>query len=1072
MNKTNPKPNTVFLFVTGTLLLLAGTLHAQGPLMRFPDIHEDLIVFVHGEDIWSVPADGGVATRLTIHDGQERFPKFSNDGSLIAFTGEYDGNTDVYVMNRYGGEITRVTWHPGNDEVVGWHYEKNKILFRSSRSNFPRLNQLYLISPDGTGLEKLIFHEASQGTYSPDGKQFAFNKTSREFRTWKRYKGGTAQEIYLYDFETDKEKNLTNFQGTDRIPMWWGEKIFFSSDRDRVLNIYSVDPVNGNIEQLTKHTRYDVRRPSIDGNKIVYELGGTLMVLDLENGQTRKVDVQILADAPELRPYFKNVKENLTEIASSPDGKTALLVARGEIFTVTLGDSTTLNLTKSSGVHEKGAVWSPDGKKIAFFSDKTGEYEIYVADAEGSGEAVKMTTHQDGYRHTLKWSPDNKKLAYTDQTLSLYILDIETKKITRVDKSEYENIDVSLNLKPIYDFNWSPDGRFIAYTKMDADLVYKIYIYNLTDKSIKQVSTHYNDFNPVFSSDGNYLFFISNRRFNPTFGDFEWEMVYKDVAGIYCAALRRDVPSIHTGNAEKTEQVSIEFEGLPERVEALNLESGNYRNLALTDKGVIYMNRDDGDFNRFEFRVPTNMDLYYYLFKEKNEKPIIKAVNDYKLSSDGSRIIYRKSGKVGSINLSDPKFESGNFVLSDLNMWFEPMEEWKQIFNEAWRMERDYYYEPNMHGIDWNAMKEKYGVLVDHAVCRQDIRFIIGELIGELNTSHTYVFGGDRLRRAKKVSVGMLGADYQPDMNTGRYKITKIYRDFDWSREIMPPLAKPGVNVKEGDYLISVNGQQITTEKNVYAYFQNLGGKEIEIEVSSSADVNDVRKYKVTALRSEDGLRYSYWIEENRRKVDALSEGRVGYLHFPDTYMGSAVNFPRQFYSQARKEGLIIDGRSNGGGLDPDIFFRRFLRAPHSYWTRRYSHDQTSPVYGVRAHMVCLTNRQAGSGGDEFPEEFQRFNMGPVIGTRTWGGLVGVSMFLSMIDGGGLTAPDYRIYDENGKWIVENEGVTPDIILDNKPAEMAKGYDAQLMKGVEILMEKIEQEPITWPKHDPFPVEN
>ena len=1071
MKKTNLKPNRTLLIVSVTLLLLVGPMKAQGPLMRFPDIHEDLIVFVQGEDIWSIPAEGGVATRLTMHDGQERFPKFSNDGSLIAFSAEYDGNTDVYVMNRYGGDITRVTWHPGYDEVVGWHHEKNKIMFATSRSNFPRLSQLYLISPDGTGLEKLIFHEVSQGTYSPDGKYFAYNKTSREFRTWKRYKGGTAQEIYLYDFETDEEKNLSNFEGTDRIPMWWGDKIYFSSDRDRTLNLYSVDPVNGKIEQLTDHTEYDIRRPSIGGSKIIYELGGSLIVLNLENGQTKKVDVQILADAPELRPYFKNVKGNLTEIESSPDGKTALLVSRGEIFTVTLDESISKNHTKSSGVHEKGAVWSPDGKKIAFFSDKTGEYEIYVANTEGDWKVMKMTTHEDGYRHSLKWSPDNKKLAYTDQTLTLYILDTETEIVTQVDKSEFENIDVSIHLKPIYDFNWSPDSRYIAYTKMDANLVYKIYIYNLADKSNKQVSTHYNDFNPVFSNDGNYLFFLSNRRFSPTFCDFEWEMVYKNMAGVYCAALRTDVPSILSGKAEKIELVSIEFDGLPERVEALKLEAGNYRNLSLTDEGAIYMNRDDGDFNRFEFRIPSNMDLYHYSFKDREEKSIIKAINAYKLSADGSRLIYRKAGKVGSIKLSDPKFMPESFDLSDLTMWFEPMEEWKQIYNETWRLERDYFYDPNMHGINWDAMKDKYGVLVDHAVCRQDMRFIIGELIGELNTSHTYVFGGDRLRKSKRVLVGMLGVDYQPVLNAKRYKITKIYKDFDWSREIKPPLARPGVNVKEGDYLISVNGKQVTTDKNVYAYFQNLGGKEIEIEVGSIADGNDAEKFKVTTLQGETGLRYSYWIEENRRKVDELSGGKVGYLHFPDTYMGSAVNFPRQFYSQARKEGLIIDGRSNGGGLDPDIFFRRLLREPHSYWTRRYSHDQTSPVYGVRAHMVCLTNRQAGSGGDEFPEEFQRFKMGPVIGTQTWGGLVGVSMFLSMIDGGGLTAPDYRIYDENGKWIVENEGVTPDIILDNKPAEMAIGYDAQLMKGLEILMKQIEKETIDWPVHEPFPVD-
>ncbi|HEC42091.1 MAG TPA: peptidase S41 [Bacteroides sp.] len=921
-------------------------------------------------------------------------------------------------------------------------------------------------------MEQLIFHEAASGTYSPDGKHFAYNKTFRETRTWKRYKGGRAQEIYLYDFATNEEKNLSNFEGTDRIPMWSGDKVYFSSDRDRVLNIYSVDPSGGEIEQITSHTEYDIRRPSIGGNKIVYELGGKLMVLNLENRQTEQVNVQILADAPELRPYFKDVKGNLTEIGSSPDGETALLVARGEIFTVPLKEGTTENHTNSSGIHEKGAVWSPDGKKIAFFSDKTGEYEIYVANTTGDRKAVQLTTHADGYRHTLRWSPDNKKLAYTDQTLTLYILDIETKKITRVDKSEFENIDVSIHLKPIYDYNWSPDNRFIAYTKMTGDMVYKIFIYSVGDKSIKQVSTHFNDFNLVFSNDGNYLFFLSNRRFNPTFCDFEWEMVYKDMAGVYCAALRKDVPSIHSGDAEKNARVRIEYDGLENRVEALKLEPGNYRNLALTEKGAFYMNREDGDFNRFEFRVPGTMDLYHYSFKDGEEESILESINSYQLSADGSRLIYKKGNEVGSVELySKPEFKKKGFDLSDLDMWYVPIEEWRQIYNEAWRLERDYFYEPAMHGQDWDAMKDKYGVLVDYAVCRQDMRFIIGELIGELNTSHTYVFGGDRQRTPDRVSVGMLGVDYQPDLNAGRYRIEKIYKDFDWSREINPPLAKPGVNVKEGDYLISVNGNQVTIEKNLYAFFQNLGGKEIEIEVSNTADGKGLRKYRVNTLRSEGGLRYSYWIEENRRIVDKASGGKIGYLHFPDTYMGSAVNFPRQFYSQARKEGLILDGRSNGGGLDPDIFFRRFLREPHSYWTRRYSHDQTSPTYGVRSHMVCLTKRQAGSGGDLFPEEFRRFNMGLVIGTRTWGGLVGVSMFISMIDGGGLTAPDYRIYDENGKWIVENEGVTPDIILDNKPAEMAEGYDAQLMKGVEVLMNKIEEEPIKWPVHQAFPVD-
>jgi len=1065
------KRNSLFVVVICVLLLLAENVNSQGPLMRFPDIHDDLIVFVHGEDIWSVPSQGGIANRLTMHDGQERFPKFSSDGSMITFTGEYDGNQDVYVMNSHGGKITRVTYHPGNDEVVGWYPGKNKIIFRSGRGNFPGLNELFLISTDGTGLEKLIFHEASQGTFSPDGKFFAYNKTSREHRTWKRYKGGTAQEVYLYDFETDNEKNLTNFEGTDRIPMWWNGRIYFSSDRDRVLNIYSVDPAGNEVRQITKHTEYDIRRPSIGGNKIVYELGGKLMVLDLETGQTDRVEVKILADAPETRPFFKNVKDNLTEFGSSPDGKTALLVARGEIFIVPLEDGETVNCTNSSGVHERGAVWSPDGEKIAWFSDRSGEYEIYIADSEGNTDAVKLTTHVDGYRHTLKWSPDNTKLAYTDQSLTLYILDIGTRKITRVDKSEYENVDVSIHLKPIYDFNWSPDSRYIAYTKMDKDLVYKIYIYSTGSGNIRQFSTHYNDFNPVFSNDGNYLFFLSNRRFNPTFCDFEWELVYKKMTGIYCTALRKDVPSIHSGDAEAISRVSIDFEGLKDRIEELRPEAGNYRNLSLTDQGVLYMNRDDGDFNRFEFRVPGTMDLYFYDFKKGKEESLAKNINGYRLSGDSSRAMYRQDEKLKTIDLCDENYGKSEFDLSDMTMWYTPGKEWKQIFNEAWRLERDYYYESNMNGLDWNAMGKKYGALADNAVCRQDMRFIIGEMIGELNTSHTYVYGGDRKRRPETVSVGMLGADYSADVEAGRYKITRIYKDVDWSRRIFPPLASPGIDVREGDYLISVNGMEITTENNVYSYFQNLGGKEIELEVNTTTNPVGSRKCKVKTLRSEEGLRYSYWIEENRRKVDELSNGKIGYLHFPDTYLESAVNFPRQFYSQARKEGLIIDGRSNGGGLDPDIFFRRFLRPPHSYWTRRYSHDQTSPVYGIKAHMVCLTNRQAGSGGDEFPEEFQQFKMGPVIGTRTWGGLVGVSMFISLIDGGGLTAPDYRIYDEDGKWVVENEGVTPDIIIDLKPAEMAKGYDAQLMKGLEILMKKIEEKPVEWPVHEPFPVD-
>lgn len=1081
------KSARVLLIMMLVNLVFIGQSVGQGSLLRFPDIHEDLLVFVHGEDIWSVPAEGGVATRLTINDGEERFPRFSPDGSLIAFTGYYDGNPDVYVMNKYGGEITRVTYHPGYDEVIGWHPGKNKIIFSANRGDYPGYLQLFLIAPDGTGLEKLILHEAARGSFSPDGTQIAYNKVSRENRTWKRYKGGTAQDVYIYDLESDEEINISNFEGTDRMPMWIGDKVYFTSDRDRVLNIYSADPQSGKIEQLTYHTEYDVRRPDFGGDRIIYELGGELAVLDLTNNKTTKLNIEIRADMPEARPYLKEVKENITGFDCSPGGERAVIVARGEIFSVPVKEGPTRNLTSSSGARDKNAAWSPNGKYIAYISDKSGEYNVYIIDQAGQEEAIRLTDFHKGYLHTLRWSPDSRKLAFTDHALSLNILDVESKRLSVADKAYFENIDVSLEVKPIYDFSWSPDSRFIAYSKMDADLVNKVYIYALDDQAIHQVSTIFNDFHPVFSNDGKYLFFISNRRFNPTLCDFEWEMVYKKTSGIYCVTLQKDgdpfiktksdeIPFDEEQNAEPAETgetpVKIDWDGLGERLEALPLARGNYRHLAVNDNALFFLNRDEGDFNRFEYRVPNTMDLYSFCFDEQKENKVLEGINSYKLSADGKKITYKKGDDIGIIGSSETASKGNTLNLTDLKMWYEPKQEWKQIFYEAWRFERDYFYEPGMHGLNWDQMKEKYGKLIEFASCRQDIQFIIGELIGELNTSHTYVYGGDRKRTPDRTGTGLLGATYTADEENKRYQFEKIYKTADWSRGVYPPLAKPGMDIKEGDYLLQVNGRDVFTDKNIYSYFTDMANKQLTITVNSKPSMEGAKQYALESVGSEYLLRYQNWVETNRKIVQEASDGQIGYLHFPDTYLGSATAFGKYFYSQTRKKGLIIDGRFNGGGLDPLIFFKRLNQAPHAYWTRRYSHDQTSPAFAVNAHMVCLTNRQAGSGGDMFPQEFQQFNMGPVIGTRTWGGLVGVSMFIPLIDGGGLTAPDYRIYNADGKWLIENEGVTPDIIIDLKAKEVAEGYDAQLMKGVEVLMNKIKEEPRPWPEHEAFPSDN
>jgi len=1086
---------TTAVLVGAVALVAAGAASAHAsevpnrPLLRFPDIHGDLVVFVHGEDIWSAPAEGGVARRLTLHDGEERYPKFSPDGRWIAFTGDYDGNADVYVMSAEGGDIRRVTFHPDDDVVVGWHPTKGKILFQSGRRAYSRFTRLYLIAPDGTGLEELVLHEAAWGSFSPDGSKIVYNRVAREHRTWKRYQGGLAQDLWLFDFGTNEDRKLTSFEGTDRAPMWIGDTIYFSSDRDRVLNLYALDPESGETRQLTRHTEFDVRRPSDGSGRIVYELGGEIWSLDTKSGETRRIPIEVLTDQPERRPYRKDVSEDVTQVTCSPTGQRALVIARGDVFTVPRKEGPTRNLTESSGSREKDAVWSPDGKRIAYLSDESGEYGIHLIDPLGKEPAVRLTTHESGYRHTLRWSPDSKRIAFADQTLRFYWVDVESGKIHEVDRSATEPTDIGIDLKPIHDYAWSPDSRYLAYSKIDADLVSRVYLHSLETGETRRVSGDlFNDFGPVFSRDGRHLLFISNRRFDPTFCDFEWEMVYKKAAGIYALTLRKGGEPLlplrsdeedgagatkEGAEAAKAEapRVVVDFDGIEGRVEALPLPPGNYRRLAANDSRLFYLDADAGDFNRFEFRAVEAMDLHAFTFEDRKSRTVIDGIAAYDLSADGSWIAYQKGDTVGIVAAGAEDSKGEPLDLSGLVTLLNPVAEWRQIFEESWRMERDFYYEPNLHGIDWAAMRQKYGRLVPSASCRQDLQYIVGELIGELNTSHTYVYGGDRKRRAERVDVGMLGADWDVDAENGRFRLAKIYRVPDFTLGVWPPLARPGIDVKEGDYLLEVDGVDVRTDRSLYAYFQGLAGKRIAVVFNDRPARAGAREFLVEPIGSERVLRYRDWLEHNREIVERESNGQIGYLHLPDTYLGSTREFPKYFYGQTRKKGLLVDGRFNGGGLDPDIFLQRLAKTPLSWWTRRYSFPQTSPPVTTTAHMVLLTNRQAGSGGDMLPDEFRRLGLGPVIGTRTWGGLVGVSMFLTMVDGGRLTAPDYRIWVPGEGWIIENEGVVPDIEVDLTPAEMARGFDAQLMKGVEVLLEKIREEPRDRPEPPPFPVD-
>ncbi|HMB53012.1 MAG TPA: PDZ domain-containing protein [Thermoanaerobaculia bacterium] len=1055
------------------------------PLLHHPTIHGDSVIFNQGGDLWRSPVAGGPAVRLTVDDGEESHPYFSPDGSLVAFRAEIDGDGDVYVMNADGGDVRRVTWHPGNDVPVGWHPVNGKILFASGRQGWPPVPRLYQVAADGSGLEALPLHEAAWGSFSPDGAQIAYNRGAREFRTWKRYRGGWAQEVYVYDFATATDRKLTDFTGTDRQPMWVGDAIYFGSDRDRRVNLHRLDSESGEVTQVTFHDDYDVQHPSTDGRRIVYELGGTLQVLDTAAGtgaEPRRIAVEMRIDDPEARPFVADVSGEVQSYAVSPSGARALVVARGEVFSVPREHGPTRDLSRTSGARERGAAWSPDGKWVAWLSDADGEYQIYRAEPGGGGEAEKLTTLAPGYRHTLRWSPDGSKIAFADHTLRLLVLDVESREVTEVDRAEHEPMDVSLDDKPIDDFQWSPDGRWLAYSKLDDDLVSGLWIWSADDGTVHAASEGlYNDFGPTWSGDGEHLLFVSNRRFDPTFGDLDWQMVYKRVAGIYALTLSRDgerlLPLrsdeevVDEEEGEEAEagdgevRVEIDFEGLAGRVEALPVEPGNYRHLTAADGRLLFLDSDDGDYNRFEIRQLPPRRLESFSFDSREVETLAEAVEGYATSADGQHVVY-SDGR----NLSLQKLgggEAAKLDLSGLRFQLDPRQEWRQIYREAWRMERDFYYDPAMHGLDWDEVGERYERLLPYASNRADVRFLVGEMIGELNTSHTYVFGGDERRQGERVGVGLLGADWTAD--AGRYRVEHVLTTSDWSREIYAPLAAPGVGVEAGDYLLAVDGEQVTADRNLHSYLVDKAGRQVTLTVADDASGGGSRDVRVVPLGGDFMLRYHDWVEGNRRHVEEASGGRIGYVHLPDTYMFSALEFPKLFYAQTRKEGLVVDGRFNGGGLDPDVFLERLARRPLNYWTRRYSHDYYNPLAATRAHMVMLANRQAGSGGDMLPAQFRQLGLGPIVGTRTWGGLVGVSMFLELIDGGGLTAPDYRIYDEGGRWIIEGHGVDPDVTVDLDPAEMERGYDRQLETGLEMLIEKLEAEPVEWPEHEAPP---
>lgn len=1049
------------VFVAG----LTVPVHAdEARLLRFPSTNGTDVVFTYAGDLYRAPLSGGEAQRLTSHVGYEIFPHYSPDGKSIAFTGQYDGNTEVYLISSDGGEPQRLTYTSTNSRddlgdrmgpnniVMTWSRDGKEIVYRN-RIGDGFEGKLWRIGKEGGMSEALPLPEGGFCSYSPDGKKLAYNRVFREFRSWKYYRGGMADDIWIYDTEAKKVTNVTNNVAQDIFPMWIGDEIFFASDRDMTMNLFVYNTKTGQTEKVTNYTDYDVKFPSSDGNTIVYEHGGYLYRLDPKTRQSEQIHITLNGENVYARTEQKHVANNLTAVSLSPNGKRLAVTARGEVFDVPVAKGVTRNITRTPGAHERDAEWSYDGKNIAYISDRTGETEIWLEPAEG-GEPVQLTKDNDTYIRQLAWSPDNKTILYTDRKNRIVVVDVasKTKKVL-MQNSEAEFRDVA----------FSADSQWITYTKPASNDLSVVYIYNLTSgKEYPVTEKWYNSSEPTFSSDGKYLIFSSDRDFNPIYGRLEWNHVYTRMGGIYLVPLALSTPSPFLGedasgadskdntttaasdkkkdDKKESTGMKVDTDNMYARIIKLPLDADNYYNFYSDGKAIWYQSK--GDVHAF------NLDT------QKDEVVAENARLAGNPTSDKS-IIYLQKNKwyvsklsTGKVALKDP------VNLSDMVATIDYNQEWAQIFDEAWRAYRDGFYLENMHGVDWKAIKAKYQVLVPHAKTRFDLNYIINEMIGELACGHAYVNPGE-CKRAERIPMGLLGAELSRD-GSGYYRIDKIIPGAPYSKSLRSPLAEVGLNIHEGDYITAIDGVSTTTVDNIYKLLVGKANVLTELTINTQA-AKGGRKVVVTPTDNEYPLYHYNWVQKNLKRVEEATQGRVGYIYIPDMGPEGLNEFARYFYPQLDKEALIIDDRANGGGNVSPMIIERLLRKPYRMTMyRTSSKNGTIPDGTQYGPKVLLINKYSASDGDLFPWSFKANNLGTVIGTRTWGGIIGISGSLPYMDGTDIRVPFFTNYDaKTGQWIVENHGVDPDILIDNDPVKEQMGEDQQLEKAIEVALEQL-----------------
>lgn len=1058
-------------------LALSGPASAQidARMFRYPDVSETHITFVYAGDVWVAPKDGGTAVRLSSPRGEESFPRFSPDGQWIAYSGNYDGNQDVYVTPARGGAPTRLTWHPMTDRLVDWDPDGASLLYASSReSGKQRWNQFYRVRPDGTSVEKLPLEHAEFGALSPDGGRIAFMQKQRDTRTWKRYRGGTAPDIHVFDLESYASENVTDHPANDGAPMWSGETLYFLSDRgpNQRFNIWARD-ANGTIRQVTDFTEWDITYPAIGPSDMVFQAGGRLYLMDLDTEATREVDIDVVTDRATLQPRAEAVGGMTQWGGISPSGQRAVFEARGDIFTVPAEHGPVRNLTRTPGVAERLPSWSPDGAHVAWWSDASGEYELVLARADGTGEPRTLTSLGEGFRYPVSWSPDSDRAAFVDQVGMIRVIDVPSGSLTEVEQSP-----TWLSHGPLMGLtlNWSPDGRWLAWAFAEGTYGSSVRLWDAESGQVHQVTSgFYGDTSPVFGTEGDYLYLMTSRSMRPVYSALQGTWIYPNATQIAAVPLRDDVPSPLAPRNDEEEpdtdddqdgeeaaatdegddRVEIDLEGFERRLVVLPAEAGNYGGLATANGKVVYHRAP-----RAGAAPGSPAPLILWDPETREEKTILDDVDLFQISADGSRVMVRSGPRFGIVDLAPGQSISTPLRLDDMEATVDPRAEWRQMAVDAWRLMRDYFYDQNLHGVDWEAIRAQYVPLVEDAVTRWDVNFVIGEMIAELNSSHSYRGGGDTESAARR-SVGLLGVDWARE--NGAWRIEQIIRGAPWDNEVRSPLDQPGIDVDEGDFVLAVNGRPVSADRDPWAAFDGLAGETVMLTVASDASGGGSREVLVETLSDETRLRNLAWIEENRRMVDELSDGRIGYIYVPSTGIDGQTELMRMYAAQIEKEALIIDERFNNGGQIPDRFVELLDRPANSWWVGRFGEQLPFPNVGHQGPKVMLINGWAGSGGDAFPYYFRHEGLGPLIGTRTWGGLIGISGNPALIDGGSVQVPTFRMYGTDGEWFEEGYGVAPDIEVPEDPTALARGQDPQIERAVEELLAALRANPVVIP---------